>query len=323
LASRVQTKGTSHHQSLLILGDRGAGKTVFLYRLLRWLLTHAERTASRPIPIVFNLAAWPGTRQGLADWMLDTIHQTYQVPVGIARGWLGHGQVLPLFDRLDEIPGGRLDAHIAALNALQEDYPLPGIAVCARSDAYHAASRQLRLDGAVTLQPITPDRIDALLHTAAFEQLARLAAAEPQLGSFLRNRLALTLAYRIQHDLQHADIRAMQGNGDAMQNLLDLYIERLYRRYPARRWDEPHTRTWLSWLARYMRDNGVSILRPLWIQPAILPSRIQRKAVTIGAAVLVAALLVLLAIPSDCSLPRCPASGSTTSSLIPSWSPCS
>ena len=288
-----------HSRSLLILGERGAGKSVYLYRLLRALLRRAERDTQAPIPVVFNLAAWDDRRGSLATWMSREVESFYGIPASIFDDWLSTGSVIPLFDRLDEIPAGSIDGHIGAVNELKRVIALPGIAVCVRTDRYGKAARRLEVDGAVTLEPVPLAAIDGLLETAEFDPLRRLVAADSRLRTFLQNRLALTLAYRVQHDLREPDVARMWAEGtDPMTVVLDLYVSRLYRRYPDSKWTEAKTRCWLHWLACYMTDHGIGVMHPLWIQPDILRSRTPQRVVTLGAAILVMVFLLLVALPA-------------------------
>jgi hypothetical protein len=289
----------SHHNcSLLILGDRGTGKSVYLYRLLNTLLRRAERDPDAPIPFVFNLAAWNARRGGLAAWMSQEVERYYGIPGRVFDRWLTAGKIIPLFDRLDEIPAGSIDGHIDAVNKLKRATALPGIVVCVRTDKYREATTRLEVDGAVTLEPVSLAAIDQLLKTAEFASLARLVAADGRLRTFLQNRLALTLAYRVQDDLRQSDVaRIWAADGDPMMVVLDLYIGRLYRRYPDSKWSEEKTRRWLHWLACYMVGHGIGVLHPLWIQPDILRSRSYHRIVTIGSAILVMAFLLLVALP--------------------------
>src|SRR5439155_22348594 len=65
---------------LLILGEPGAGKTTLLLELTRDLLDRAERDKSHLMPLVFNLSSWVVKRQPLAAWLVEELHEKYQVP---------------------------------------------------------------------------------------------------------------------------------------------------------------------------------------------------------------------------------------------------
>jgi hypothetical protein len=287
-----------HNCSLVILGDRGSGKSVYLYRLLRALLQRAERDPNAPIPIVFNLAAWDQKRGGLAAWMTQEVESFYGIPASVFQNWLTAGSVTPLFDRLDEIPMGSIDGHIQAVNDLKRAVTLPGIAVCVRSDRYADAAVRLEVDGAATLEPVPLAAIDELLETAEFDPLRRLVAADSRLRTLLQNRLALTLAHRVQHDLKESDVARMwASDADPMSIVLDLYVGQLYRRYPDSKWSEAKTRRWIHLLACYMTSHGIGVLHPLWIQPDMLRSSGRQRIVAIGAAILVTISLLLIALP--------------------------
>jgi hypothetical protein len=230
--------------------------------------------------------------------MSQEVERFYGIPARVFRDWLTSGTVIPLFDRLDEIPSGAIDGHIAAVNELKRAAALPGVAVCVRTDRYQDASSRLELDGAVTIEPLPPSAIDQLLQAPESDSLRRLAAADSRFHTLLQNRLALTLVHRVQDDLHEPDVaRIWQPGADPMKVVLDLYVSRLYLRYPARRWSEAKTRSWLHWLACYMTEHGIGVLHPLWIQPDILRSRGYQRMMTFGSAMLVVVFLLLVAAP--------------------------
>lgn len=76
LDTRVPTR------RLVVLGDPGAGKTMLLIRLVRSQLARRaaadEKTAtSTPVPVLFSLASWNPSRQGLRDWLVDQLITHY------------------------------------------------------------------------------------------------------------------------------------------------------------------------------------------------------------------------------------------------------
>ena len=57
-------------QSLLILGEPGAGKTTVMLDLSGSLLEHAKGDETIPIPVVFNLSSFVVVEQSLDDWLV-------------------------------------------------------------------------------------------------------------------------------------------------------------------------------------------------------------------------------------------------------------
>jgi predicted NACHT family NTPase len=99
---------------LVVLGDPGAGKTMLLVRLVRSQLARRaaadEKTAARtPVPVLFALASWNPSRQGLRDWLVDQLITNYpglrepapsvgQEPISRARALLDDGFIFPVLD---------------------------------------------------------------------------------------------------------------------------------------------------------------------------------------------------------------------------------
>ncbi len=85
---------------LLILGAPGSGKTTLLLELARELLDRAQHEEQHPLPVVFNLSSWAIKQQPLADWLVEELTSTYQVPRPLGQAWVEADQILPLLDLL-------------------------------------------------------------------------------------------------------------------------------------------------------------------------------------------------------------------------------
>jgi hypothetical protein len=123
---------------LLILGVPGSGKTMALLELTRDLLNAAEVGERRPIPVVFNLSSWAVQRPPFGEWLVDELHERYDVSPSIAKRWVAGGEILPLLDGLDEIASIRRDECVEAINSFQKEKGPVRFAVCSRSGEYAA-----------------------------------------------------------------------------------------------------------------------------------------------------------------------------------------
>jgi hypothetical protein len=153
-------------QALLILGAPGAGKTTLLLELTRDLLDRADQDPAHPIPVVFNLSSWAVHRPRLDKWLVEELHDRYDVPRGIGRAWVASEQVLPLLDGLDEVARAHRAACVEAINAFRDQHGLLPVAVCSRVGDYQELGRQLRLQQAILVQPLTRAQVTAYLKEA-------------------------------------------------------------------------------------------------------------------------------------------------------------
>jgi hypothetical protein len=125
------------------------------------------------------------------------------VPEKIATVWVADDRILPLLDGLDEVAAEHRLACLTAINAFRKERAksLLGLVVTSRVTEYEALAAQLRLRGAVLLQPLLPEQIEAYLDSAG-SQLAgvRLALqADPILRELAKSPLLLStmsLAYQ-------------------------------------------------------------------------------------------------------------------------------
>ncbi len=269
-------------RSLLIASEPGSGKTTTLLELARELLTCAERDPSQPAPVVFNLSTWGEKRQRLLDWLVGELASKYYVPRRMGRAWLQDNRLLLMLDGLDEVKSEHRAACVKSINSFIQEFGVPGLAVCSRLSEYTALPVRLKLQGAVRLQLLTSDHVDAYLAKAG-SRLGSLRSAlreDEVLQSLARTPLMLSimsLAY------QDQPLGALQGaDNDTPESrrlrILETYVERMFER----RAKAPHafakgqTVEWLSWLARQMQRHGQTIFLIERLQPSWLATRGER-----------------------------------------------
>ena len=271
--------------ALLILGAPGAGKTTMLLELARDAIARAERDASLPISVVFNLSSWTDPKQPLAAWLVDELINKYHAPKKVAQGWVEHHELLLLLDGLDEVKAEYREACTQAINAFQQAHGLTTpLVVCSRIADYEALTTRLQLRGAVLLQPLTDRQIDAYFEYVGPELLTVRHAWEKdaELQELSRQPLMLnimTLAYRGKAPEALADEQA-GSLGGRRKKLFDAYILQMFARVGRtkdKRYTPEQTTRYLAWLGRTMIEHRQSVfllenMRRSWLPAAQLPS---------------------------------------------------
>lgn len=140
------------NRELLILGAPRGGKTVLLHQLASKLITQARQDTTKAIPIVFDLSSWTAERKPLADWLVDELHQKYQVPKTTAQTWIEGEKLLLLLDGLDEVTEPYRDDCVDAINTYRQKYRTVDLAICSRVADYDALTSKLDLRGAVIIE---------------------------------------------------------------------------------------------------------------------------------------------------------------------------
>src|SRR5258708_14360270 len=130
---------------LLILGEPGSGKTTLLLELARDLLDRAGQDDTHPMPVILNLSSWAVKRQPIADWLVEELNDKYQVPRRIGRTWMSDDQLLPLLDRLDEVPPAYQAPCVEAINTYRQEHGLVPLVICSRRSDYFAQAARLLL----------------------------------------------------------------------------------------------------------------------------------------------------------------------------------
>lgn len=246
---------------LLILGEPGAGKSTLLLHLAQGLVKRAQNEKSALLPIILPLSSWAVKRSTLEEWMSEQIAQTYNVPRTISEDWVAQEQILPLLDGLDEMDEAARPTCISAINDYHHDH-FVSLVVCSRRAEYEAIASKgrLSLQTAVLICPLTRKQIDAILGAAsgALTALRTVIETQPAWQELATTPLMLQV---LMETYQGTAVEAGANTTTTLEEQVwTAYVRRMVeykgdqKRYPL-----TQTRSWLSWLARQMRNHNQTI----------------------------------------------------------------
>lgn len=279
---------------LLVLGGRGAGKTMLMVQLVLDLLTarDADPTTGKPVPVLLSLASWNPNDRTLHDWLADRLTIDYPAlgqhaaegTTRRANALLSQNLIMPILDGLDEIP---IEARRAAITGINESLRLglPLVITC-RTEPYKALVHagfgdEATLHAAVVeVQPLSAAgvarylKVNAKGPTAASRWKAVIDALGKQvpvahalttplmagLASFIYNsNISVTEA----HDPAELLSPQMADRKTVECHLLDAYIETAYRSAQGAtataRWTPEASERYLAFLVRHLRGNQSDI----------------------------------------------------------------
>ena len=259
---------------LLILGDPGSGKTIAQLELAKALLNeYVYADPEFPIPVLFHLASW-SNNSSLYDWLIAELKAKYGVRPDISAKWLDNRKLLLLLDGLDELRAEFQKPCIEAINSFMSSEELPEyVVVCCRSKEYNILKTRLQLNGAIQLQSLTSEKIQAYLSEINKSSLWSLISADYQLLDLVKTPLMLTitaLAYQeaVSEEWQKENIE------EKRQILLNAYVRRMInpvsgsRIYKAKKIPtQKLTLKWLIWLAQQLESQAQSEFLIENIQP--------------------------------------------------------
>jgi hypothetical protein len=280
---------------LLILGEPGAGKSTLLYDLAQALLSQAKQNEEhleqllayarfaglllsqakqneKPrLPVILNLSSWATKRCGLEEWLLEELSLHYGIPQHLGQ----QVEFLPLLDGLDEVDESARDACIEAINKYHSDHFVP-LVVCSRREAYQKASKQLTLQSAVIVQPLSFEQVKAYLADAG-ETLAAVQTAintNLTLQELLTTPLMLSVVTQTYKDKAVKDLPRLGSAEEQQRQVFTHYVTRtLERRAKKRHYTTCETWKWLIWLAQQMQQHHLTEFYLERLQGSWLPTK--------------------------------------------------
>jgi len=259
---------------LLLLGEPGAGKTTLLLSLLRKLIGRAEHDEQHPLPVVFHLASWTKAHTSLAEWLIEELHQTYQVPRMLSRTWIISDQILPLLDGLDEVAKTDRPACVEAINAYRRDHGLTPMVVCSRTQTYRALPKRLLMQQAVVIQPLSTEQIETYLSDSHAHLVdARALIRQDQiLQEFASNPLMLNILTLSVREQFNNDLLATLPPDRQQQHVFAVYIKHmLEQRAKQPMYASNQLMHWLGWLAKQLSLHAQAEFYLERLQPDWLP----------------------------------------------------
>jgi NACHT domain len=261
-------------RALLILGAPGAGKTTLLLTLAWDLLIRAAQDQEHPIPVIFPLSSWAQRQRPLADWLVEALSEQYQVSRKTSQTWVEADQVLPLLDGVDEVASEHRAACVEAINTFRRTHGLLPLVVCSRVADYEAMGTRLQLQGALVVQPLTRDRVDAFMIQVGPPLVAVRQALQDDLmlWELLDTPLMLTIVISTYVGQPVPVLHAGETTEVRRRHLFAAYIERMFqRRGSSTYYTRQQTEHWLAWLARQMGRHNQTVFYLERMQPDWLP----------------------------------------------------
>jgi hypothetical protein len=146
------------------------------------------------VPVVVDLADWsrstarrlrfprvrrpPVSPRPLVVWLRATVRERYGIPALVFDAWLAEDRLVLLLDGLDEVPKAHREQCVNEINKLQQSGG-HHMVVCSRTRNYESLETQLKLQGAVEIQPLGWEQVAAFLDAGG----PRLRAMAPGLAA--------------------------------------------------------------------------------------------------------------------------------------------
>ncbi|MBW4680090.1 MAG: NACHT domain-containing protein [Microcoleus vaginatus WJT46-NPBG5] len=274
---------------LLILGAPGSGKTTTQLELAKELCDLAEQDSAAKVPVLLHLSGWNEHEQPLAGWLVNQLKYKYGVRVEIAQNWLENGQLLLLFDGLNELELSQQEDCIQAINKLLKKNPqLSQLVVCTRFEDYKKCNCRLRLKGAIFLRPFNSSQIRNYLMAARSRELWYNIETDRPLMALAKTPLFLNMMALAYEEILIHSWKRLTSNKERRQYLFNAYIRRqLGRDINLRKQPTPEqSRYWLMWLAKRLEEENQTEFFLEKMPPNWLKTPDQQRLYQIGGALM-------------------------------------
>ncbi|GAB4514527.1 MAG: hypothetical protein OHK0046_16730 [Anaerolineae bacterium] len=229
------SKAFEYYQGrVLLLGEPGAGKTTTLYHYARDAVIKRLVDKDAPIPILGIVSRWDAENQpSIEEWLVTEPDSPLD-----ATSIIREGKAILLLDGLDELgrekpldskklPKQTYDPRMRFVEALNQVNHCNQVIVTSRTRDYEEIGKKLSLNGAIQLQPLTDDQIQAYLSDHL--EIYRAIQEDERLRDLARTPLLLSLIAfafdRLEEDLKaKGDLRA----GDVRDAIFLAYCKQRY-----------------------------------------------------------------------------------------------
>ena len=284
---------------LVVIGQPGAGKTVFALRLTLDLL--ARRPPGEPVPVVMGLHTWNPVEQSLQDWMAWRLVADYPVlrtadrsGRTIASELVRKRLIVPVLDGLDEVGHPLRGEAIRALN-MSLDRGAPIIVTCREADYRQLVTDADVLTSAAVIEllPVELDELAGYLPRTTRRILSQTAPGfatkwdhilerlqndrdDPAcrtLLEVLRTPLMTSLARSVYSDTTADPAFLLDGGlagcGEVEAHLLDDFIPAAFATRQRHGWPAADAERWLGFLAVHLDRSGTRDLEWWRLETAI------------------------------------------------------
>ncbi|MEC4819098.1 MAG: NACHT domain-containing protein, partial [Scytonema sp. PMC 1069.18] len=245
---------------LLILGKPGSGKTTAILELAQNLIGLAWENPLEPIPVLVNLSSWKKVRQPISEWIIPQLAKKYPVSPNDCRQWLKEQKLLPILDGLDELESSLQQPCIEAINVfLNEERPPLHIVICSRNEEYTSNKIRLKLNGAISLQPLTNEQIQNYLTQVQHIPLWQTILKDDKLLELVRTPLFLSITILVYQEISIEKWQRLKSKEERLKYLWDSYIDRMLMRQTKHKHSNynfsniKQNRIWLVWLAKLLQ----------------------------------------------------------------------
>lgn len=165
-------------QRLMILGEPGSGKTTSLRHIAMLQARAAAKNMQRRLPIIAPLGTYTGS--DITVFLQDKVLGIERSLVPLIPQYLQQGQLVILFDAVNELPGVEYERSIQQIRLFMETYPRCRYIFTGRSETYQGELGLVR----AAILPLTNNLIEEFL-TAYLPNEGKLIYNEVRNGRYL------------------------------------------------------------------------------------------------------------------------------------------
>ena len=183
--------------------------------------------------MLINLSSW--SDEPFAEWLAYQISDKHDYAIPFAKAGVEQGQFHLYLDGLDEIRSAHRNKFPARFDEFVTNHGSPGIVIASREKEYRELTTRLRINEAIRLQSLTPERIDAYLSQfgSELDGLREALSVDSSLATIGQSPLMLTLMIKVFSERQPSSGKLdsePQTPAESREGLMAAYVAMMFEK---------------------------------------------------------------------------------------------
>lgn len=208
----------NQHDSLLIVGNPGVGKTWVLHQLAQRLAANFLLSRTNKVPIILNLETWQIDRESFWDWGIKQATESYSMERPISQGLFDQNTFIVLLDNFDKLTQKSRERCVEILNEMHQKKEDTRFVLSTRIQPYTQVGQLLEFIDAVEIISLPISAQHQFNRKLADPDFREIVQNDDRVRRLLVTPLSIELMYKAYLDTKHPASDTQEGYSDLLVN---------------------------------------------------------------------------------------------------------